>query len=71
MNTNAELTTQFINRTNEQMFYLAGVQADPHLFGNVMIEHKDLPETERRQHARIACIWKGYETLKGVQMFDN
>jgi len=53
------------------MFYLAGVQADPHLFGDAMIEHKDLPETERRQQARIACIWKGYETLKGVQMFDN
>ena len=53
------------------MFYLAGVQADPHLFGDAMIEYKDLPETERRQRARIACIWKGYETLKGVQMFDN
>ena len=71
MNIRAELTTQFINRTNEQMFYLAGVLVDPHLFGDAMIEYKDLPETERRQRARIACIWKGYETLKGVQMFDN
>jgi len=58
-----------VDKTYRELAKLTGVAHGT--IGNVMIEHKDLPETERRQHARIACIWKGYETLKGVQMFDN
>lgn len=68
MNTQTELTNQFVNRTNEQMFYRAGVQADPFLFGDEMCRHGHLNESDRRQKARLACIWKGYETLKGVEI---
>lgn len=66
-----EITTKFINRADERMFYLKGVAHDLKLFGDVMRDNNDLPEEERREKARLACVWKGYELLKGVELFDN
>ncbi len=65
------ITSKFINRADERKFYLTGVASNLKLFGDVMVANKDLPETERREKARLACVWRGYEILKGVEIFDN